>query len=204
MNLILDVSNNNTIDEPTLRRSGAEALIAKATEGTTFVDAALEQHRQAARNAGVPFGSYLFLHPSSSGNEAGFYLEHAHPRPGDLQPMIDCEVSDGQSLQIVAGRAHSCALELERNGYRPLLYGPGSFLQSLFGAQPLLRRLHVWEAQYPGRFTRWAPAIARLRYRLGNGASVVLWQWTELYAVGGRYFDASRLLTGLDNLLIPA
>jgi hypothetical protein len=68
---------------------------------------------------------------------------------------------------------------------------------------PKLKRLRVWEAQYPGRFTRWFPRIARLRIRLGTGVSVVLWQWTDEYAVGGHRYDASALLTDIGNLQIP-
>src|SRR4029077_5909413 len=96
--IVLDVSNNNTIDEQLFRRSGAVALIAKATEGDNFKDATLSAHRTVAKAAGVPFGSYLFLHPKSTGDEAAFYLEYAKPKRGDIQPIIDCEVSDGQPM----------------------------------------------------------------------------------------------------------
>lgn len=209
MKLVLDVSNNNPIDEATFRRSGADALIAKATEcyvdaaGQTvnYADPTLEQHRAVAKACGVPFGSYLFLHPAAAANEAAFYLEYAKPRPGDIPPIIDCEVTDGKPVPQVAERAEACAAALAHEGYTgPLLYGPSSFLEQLYAAAPALAHLLVWEAEYPGRFTSWAPSLAPLRYRLGHGASVVLWQWTDVYAIGGRRFDASRLLGPLPRI----
>lgn len=201
--LVIDVSNNAPIDEQLLRRSGAVALIAKATEGTNFEDATLEQHRAAAHAAGVPFGSYLFLHQNSTGSEAEYYLAYAKPRPGDIQPVIDCEVTDGQPMSQVAQRCEACAVALEHAGYLPLLYSSASFLQQIALERPALKRLRVWEANYPGKLTRWSPNFARLRYRLANGATVVLWQWTSVDAVGGRSFDASQLMVPLGSLLIP-
>lgn len=206
--LVLDVSNRNPITEQDLRRADAAALIAKATEGTTYQDPTLPQHRAAAKAVGIPLGMYVFLHQSSTGSEAQHFLDYAKPRPGDIAPIIDCEVTDGQPMSAVAKRCNACATALEHAGYTgkaaPILYSSASFLKQLYAEQPALKRLRVWEAQYPGRFTRWFPGLARLRYRLANGATVVMWQWTSTYALAGRGFDASRLLVKLDSIRIPA
>jgi GH25 family lysozyme M1 (1,4-beta-N-acetylmuramidase) len=202
MKLVLDGSNVNPISASTFKASGSVALIAKATEGTSFQDKTLGAHRVVARDAGKPFGSYLFLHPNSSGSEAAFYLKYARPRRGDIQPIIDAEVTNLGTAEL-ARRTQSCARALESDGYKPLLYASAGIWTSLVAAEPSLKRLRVWEAQYPGRFTRWFPRIARLRIRLGTGVSVVLWQWTDSYAVGGRRYDASALLTDVGNLQIP-
>jgi GH25 family lysozyme M1 (1,4-beta-N-acetylmuramidase) len=202
LKLVLDVSNNAPIDTNTLERSGAVALIAKATEGASFQDKTLSAHRGMAGKLKKPFGSYLFLHPNSSGSEAAFYLKYARPRRGDIQPIIDAEVTNLGTAEL-ARRVESCALALEREGYKPLLYASAGIWTSLIAAQPRLRRLRIWEAQYPGRFTRWLPRFAKLRIRLRHGVTVVMWQWTDAYAVGSRHYDASVLLASLDSILIP-
>lgn len=201
MKLVLDVSNVNTISAQELRQSGAVAVIAKATEGGTFKDVTLPGHRAAARRLGTAFGSYVFLHPDSRGSEAGFYLAYARPKPGDIQPAIDAEVFD-QGVPALARRVNRCAHALEAQGYDPLLYVSASRWPQLIEAEPSLKRLRVWEAQYPGRYTRWFPGLARRRWAL-RGAKVVLWQWADSYAVGNRRFDASALLVPLQSILIP-
>lgn len=201
MQLVLDVSNNDTIDIKTFRASGAVALVAKATEGTSFQDRTLGAHRVIAREAGKPFGSYLFLHPDSPGNEAGFYLKYARPRRGDIQPIIDAEATNLGTAEL-AKRTWSCARALAQEGYNPILYASASVWKEMFAAEPRLKVLRVWEAQYPGRFTRWFPSIAKLRIKLLHGVSVVMWQWTDSYAVNGRHYDASALLAPISTITI--
>lgn len=189
--LVLDVSNTNPISLARLRAAAPAALVAKASEGSGFTDRLYAEHRKYARQLGIPFGGYLFLHPGSSGNEAAHFLAVARPVKGDLQPMIDTEVRDGVSFAAVAARVDACAKALEARGYRPLLYSYTSFLQQLLRARPKLARLRVWQAGYVSK-----------RPRVGHGASVVLWQFTDAYKVGSGRFDASRLYVPLDTLLI--
>lgn len=203
MKLVLDVSNVNPINLATFRASGSVALIAKATEGTSFQDRTLGEHRTVASMARKPFGSYLFLHPNSSGSEAAFYLRYARPRSGDIQPIIDAEVTN-LGIADLAKRTQSCARALEADGYRPLLYASASIWQEMIVAEPTLKRLRVWEADYPGRFARWFPRLATLRIKLRHGVSVALWQWTDAYSVNGHRYDASALLTDIENIRIPA
>lgn len=201
--LVLDVSNNTPITASEVRASKAVALIAKETEGVSFKDGTAARHRDVARACGIPFGGYLFLRMTSQGSEADAFLRYAKLRAGDIQPVIDAEVTDGHTMTQVAKRVDAEARTLERHGYRPILYASSSFWLGLYSAHPSLRRLRVWEAQYPGRFTRWTPRLARLRIRLRHGATVVLWQWTSSYAIGHKRYDASRLMVPLRKILIP-
>lgn len=189
--MILDVSNNNPITEAQLREAKPQALICKATEGTTFKDPVYEQQRELAHKLGIPFGAYLFLHPGAVGDEADFFLNYAKPTNYDLQPIIDCEIRDGASFATVAARADACATRLESEGFHPLLYSYTSFLQSLYAERPQLERLRVWQAAYTS-----------VRPVLGHGATVVMWQFSETYPVGGGHFDASRLFVPLSSLTV--
>lgn len=191
MTVVIDTSNNNPISLTQLKEAKPAALICKATEGTNFKDATYPGQRELARKLGIPFGAYLFLHPGSKGDEAEFFLEYAKPKPGDLQPVIDVEIRDGASFATVAARAESCAKALEAKGFHPLLYSYTSFLQDLYHYQPQLTRLRVWQAAYTS-----------IRPVLGHGATVVMWQFSETYPVGGGRFDASRSFVPISSLIV--
>ena len=59
----IDVSNNNGRLDLTRGFSGLDFVIAKATEGTAFVDDTLAWYHSQARAAGSLFGAYHFGHP---------------------------------------------------------------------------------------------------------------------------------------------
>lgn len=203
MQLILDVSNNDPIPAGDVRASGCVALICKETEGTSFHDSTAPHHREVAHQAGVVFGGYLFLHQDSPGSEADYFNDYAKPARGDLQPIIDAELPYVAPTRVGTARIDGCAARLEALGYKPILYASASFWLEAIAVRPSLKRLRVWEAQYPGRFARWFPQLARLRIRLRHGANVVMWQWTDRYAVGAGHYDASRLMVPLGQLRIP-
>jgi lysozyme len=204
--IILDVSNNNPIALAQLKQAkakdGVVALICKATEGTTFEDATLSTHRKIAKTAGIPFGSYLFIHPDSTGSEAKYYLDYAKPKKGEIQPVIDCEVTDKTTYAAVGKRVHSCASALKKAGYNPILYTGPYFWLELVKAHPELKKLRLWEAQYPAHYSKFQTFILRLRIKL-NGAKTVMWQFTDAFAVDNKKYDASVLVnnTELHSLL---
>ena len=201
---VIDVSNVNPADLATLKASHAAAIICKATAGLGFRDGVCPAARAAARKLGVPFGGYLFLHPSLVGKaQALAYLRYAQPRPDDIEPSIDSEVTDGHTMSDVARVVDECARTLEARGYRPLLYGSTSWLLSLYAERPGLRRLRVWQAEYPASLPRTVPARLKRRARLGRGITVALWQYTSRWQIRGRGFDGSYLLAPLDTIRIP-
>lgn len=197
--IVLDTSNNNPITEAELKASKAVALIAKATEGTSYQDPTYHGQRAAAAAAGVPFGSYLFLHPSSQGSEAAYFLKFAKPAAGE-PVFIDCEVTDGSTMSQVAARAKSCAIALTAAGLKPILYSSTSFLKQLYVFSPALKYYRCWEADYPHPIYAWSPTLVGLRARLMNGVSVCMWQFTDTFKVGTKQFDASILLAPLNTV----
>ena len=186
--LVLDVSNNRTIRAEELRRTPAVALIAKATEGTSFLDSTYGAHRAAARGCRIVFGAYHFLHADSYGDQAEYFLRYAKPVRGDLQPIVDAETG---MVAPEGKRAYACLSELDQRGYRPLLYSSWAYLREMIKAEPRLTRFRIWQANY-----------GPVRFPVGLGASVVMWQFTETYPVALSRYDASRLLVPLDSLRI--
>lgn len=202
--MILDVSNVNPINAPNFIRSGSEALICKATEGTSFQDITLAEHRQIAKSTHKVFGSYLFLHPNSKGSEAQYYLEYAKPERGDIEPIIDAEVTN-MGITSLADRIVSCSDALKMHGYNAILYIGPSTWRSVVKVRPEIKRLRIWEAQYPSRLpifvTPFTNMFNRLRIRLAGG-TVVMWQYTDKFVVGRNMYDSSKRFVALDTLRI--
>lgn len=204
VDLALDVSNVDPISLELAQQAklqGVVALIAKGTEGVSYKDPTLSKHRQIADKLGLRFGSYLFLHAHSPGKEAAEYLRYAKPRPNDMV-ILDVEGGglDEDGVAAIARRAQACATVLELKGFRPIVYCSSSWWPQLVAAAPGLKHLRVWEAQYPSPAQRWLPRFSTLRVRLGSGASVVMWQWTDRYAVGVHHYDCSRVFVPANKL----
>ncbi len=197
--IIIDSNNYHPITAAELRAAKAAALLCNATEGTQYENPILEIQREAAKSVGIPFGSYLFLHPDSKGSEADYYLNYAKPRRGDIQPIIDAEVTN-LGLDALAGRVHRCSIALEARGFSPILYAGYEVWDACVAAHPKLKKLPLWFAQYPGQ-RRYSSALEKLRIRL-RGANVVMWQFTDAYAIHGKTYDASVLYGPLSRLLI--
>lgn len=201
MKLVIDTSNNNPISPAQLSYSKAVALIAKATEGTVFQDRTYEAQRAAAIAAGVRFGAFTYIHWNDPGQQYKFFLDYAKPRKGDIQPVVDAE-DPKASIPELAKRAYECLEALEDSGYTPILYASASIWQSMIVVEPRLKRFRVWEADYPGKYTRWFPRLSVLRIALRHGVRVVMWQWTDKYSIGSRHFDASRLFVNAGSITI--
>jgi len=197
--LVIDSNNYHLITAADLRAARAAGLLCNATEGTNYKNPYLADQRKAAHDAGVPFGSYLFLHPDSAGSEAEFYLEYAKPKKGDFRPIIDAEVTN-LGLTELADRVAHCAGALKREGFAPMLYAGYEVWNACVARHPWLKNLDLWFAQYPGA-TRWSNGLDRLRIRL-KGAPLVMWQFTDAFAIHGKTFDASVTYKPLKRLLI--
>ena len=201
---ILDASNVNPASAEQVRASKAVALIWKATQGSYFTDKTIAAGRKIAATLRIPFGSYVFQDPRDTpAGQHSRYLAAAKPRPGDLEPIIDSETTAGKTWAEIAGNVDALARLFEAGGYRPLLYGSTSWLLRLYEAQPRLRRLRVWQAQYPRIIPPVLKKLLGQRTRLGKGATVVAWQYTTRWKILGRGFDGSYLLAPLDSILIP-
>lgn len=72
--------------------SGTPAVVAKATEGTYYLDSSFHDFQHQATVLGIPFSGYHFLKSESTPEEqAQYYFNFA----GKIPCMIDCETSGG-------------------------------------------------------------------------------------------------------------
>lgn len=185
---MIDLSNNNG-PGAAVAIASVGAVEAKATEGLTFRDADYPTFRAAAAKAHRPFGGYLFLHPYLDGKaQADYFLAYAHPRPGDLQPVVDSETG---SPYAAAASTLAALNELKAKGYRPLLYASSYYVNGLVAARPAIKAYRIWDAEYGPVLHRWP------------GLTYAAWQYTDRALVAGHALDGSRLLVPVASLRIP-
>jgi GH25 family lysozyme M1 (1,4-beta-N-acetylmuramidase) len=124
----IDVSHHqDEIDWTKVAGSGVRFAIAKATEGTGFVDPRFSTNRAEAMAAGVTFGAYHFarpdLHPFDAIPEADHYVDTAQLAPGNILPVLDLE----RSGDLTPARLTQWVLDwlgrvTERTGVKPMVY----------------------------------------------------------------------------------
>jgi GH25 family lysozyme M1 (1,4-beta-N-acetylmuramidase) len=124
----IDVSHHqNEIDWTQVAASGVRFAIAKASEGTGYVDPMYSTNRAEAMAAGIMFGAYHFarpdLHPFNPVPEADHFVDTAQPAPGNIIPVLDLERSgDLTPAQLTDWVLQWLGQVTARTGVRPIVY----------------------------------------------------------------------------------
>ena len=162
-NGVIDLSHHNAVaDWAAVRRAGIAAVIHKATEGATFRDPEFRKRREAARAAGLLWGSYHFSSGVEVGSQVDNYLAYADPRPDELVCLDWEESTAGADMSLA--QAEDFVEQVERRiGRAPVLYG-GRHLREALGvtAASPLARCSLWYARFadaprgvPALWPRW-------------------------------------------------
>lgn len=161
--------------------TGAQALIAKATEGVSYVDPTYAGFKAWAAGAGVPFCAYHWLDTTDAGAQA----RHAYAIVGPRTPlMIDDEqnvIVVGHTLQFVAAyRAAGGTVRLE---YAPQWVWHDSGEPDL---RPLAAAgLSIVSSNYPAAgYTDAGPGWTPY-----GGITPAIWQYTSRQPFGGKAVD---------------
>lgn len=159
---VLDISHHQgTIDFGRVKRSGVEAVILKATQGTSFVDSKFKENLAMARAAGLEVGAYHFLDDSDPILQADHFLDTLRgasgstpgsgATPGKLIICLDYE-GNGQDTPNAYILKRAIARIVQRKGRHPVLYGSdGSMLGPLLRSatcDPDIRSCRRWIARY--------------------------------------------------------
>jgi GH25 family lysozyme M1 (1,4-beta-N-acetylmuramidase) len=124
----IDVSHHqNEIDWTQVAASGVRFAIAKASEGTGYIDPLFSTNRAGAMAAGIVFGAYHFarpdLHPFDAVPEADHFVDTAQLAPGNIVPVLDLERSgDLSAEQLTAWVLQWLDQVAARTGVRPMVY----------------------------------------------------------------------------------
>jgi lysozyme len=147
----IDVSHfDGTITWSTVAGSGVKWAYAKATENTTFTDPEFAANWSGMKSAGVLRGAYHFFHPNVDGKlQADFFLSVVGTlQPGDLNPMLDWEVTSGASGATATANANAFIAEVRaRTGRKTIIYtAPGVWAG--FGVSMSYAADDLWVANY--------------------------------------------------------
>ena len=147
----LDVSEyQGRVDWRKVKAAGYRFALAKATQGTGFVDHYAERNATHAHEVGIPLALYHFAEPGTSPKlQARHFLDVAIPlvHVGGPAPVLDLEVEQGLSPRQLWKWQHVfCSIVAEALDTIPVLYSFESFLADSIELPP--RHRPIWGAAY--------------------------------------------------------
>lgn len=157
--------------EPSAYRRDVDFVIAKATEGTRYVDDCYAYNRRECRSRRIPFGAYHYFQPLESPRaQAEHFIKVASLRKGDLVPVVDVEQWGHLTMAQLKGRVlEFCEVLEQEYGRKPLIYCNLAYYY-LYFCNPSFKDYDFWIAAYSRRFI-----LARH----------VLWQTSDQALAGG-------------------
>lgn len=145
------------IDWKKVRGDGIRFVFIKATEGEQYVDPTFDDNWLGAKSVGILRGACHFFHPNMNPvKQAENFLQVVRGMgdDGELPPVLDLEVTDNQSNQIIIERAKAWLDRVQQNlGVTPIIYSNPGFLKYNFsvpgGGPPFWTKGHgLWVANY--------------------------------------------------------
>lgn len=128
-----------------LSKVPCDFVIAKATQGVTFVSGSCDTQIQQAISLGKPFGFYHYVDGSGAQAEADFFVDHCSGYFGHGIPCIDWESAQNGAWGNTDYLRQLVQRVIYRTGVKPLIYASeGSFPWDV--AQAL--DCGAWVAQY--------------------------------------------------------
>ncbi len=179
----IDISNWQAgID---LHKIQYDFMIAKATEGTSFVDKYCDGFIQAAKAMGKRWGFYHFARPTNDAiAEADYFVEHTRNYFGEGLPVLDWEAENKNDVQWALrwlNRVYALT------GVKPLIYMSESVVNAYNWSSVVAADYGLWVAKYRD---------TKLDYNYdmsaaGNMPKVkwwpfyAMWQWTSVGRLDG-------------------
>jgi lysozyme len=137
----------------------------KATEGVTYTSPTFSTDWQGTQAAGVYRSAYHFFRPQDDGvAQAQQYLSVAGTdQSGNLPPMLDVEVTDGQPVATLVQRMSDWLTTVQaQTGKTPIIYTSPSFWNSTLGSPAGFSQYLLFVANWgvscpslPGQWTNW-------------------------------------------------
>lgn len=145
----------------------------KATEGATYQDRFFVKNWGEAKQAGLLCGAYHYFKPGVSGkDQAENFIQTVKLEKGDLPPVLDFEVLEGESRKEVISEAKIWLNSVEKAfKIKPIIYSSRNFYREFLQAE--LSDYPLWVAHY--QVPR--PGLAENQW--------LFWQFTEKATVNG-------------------
>ena len=146
---IIDISHHeDSIDFVKVAAAGIVAVIAKASQGTSWVDPAYARFKRAAAPQKFLWGSYHFGTAADVEAQVTHYLATTKPNNNELV-CLDFEKNPAGSTMTLRQARQFVRRFRERTNRRPVLYGGAWLKEQLAGkADELLSQCPLWISQY--------------------------------------------------------
>lgn len=176
---------------------GGWGVINKVTEGTGATDASFNWRRQPAKDAGLLYGAYHFLHTGRIAQQVDWFLQHVGD-PTGLLLAFDHETENGMHATLDEVK-QACTLVHDKLGRWPWLYS-GDVIKEQCGntLDPFWKNIKLWLPQYSssGNYS-WPPAFEQppLIQYTGDGAGRPPHNVPGIVISGGldiNHFDGTR------------
>ncbi len=162
----IDVSvYQGTVGWPQVKAGGWVYAYIRVSDGLNYPDSKFATNWSGSKAAGVIRGAYQFFRPGQDPKmQADMLVTKIDAagglQPGDLPPVLDIEVTDGQSPATIQAHAKTWLSEVEKKtGVKPLVY-TANFMSSAIGTA--LGSYPLWVANYgatcplmPSGWTNW-------------------------------------------------
>ena len=155
----IDISNwQGDIDYNQVKASGIKVVYMKASEGSNYKDAFLEQNYSNAKGQGLKVGFYHFFRGDAL-NEARWFAECIKNKVSDCLLALDIEVDFGMDKDTLTTVCITFLEEVKRlTGKNVIVYTYTSFANSSLDSR--LSKYPVWIAHYgvytPGNNPIWS------------------------------------------------
>lgn len=176
----IDVSrHNDRINWEKMRQGQTDGIplqfvFIKATEGATLADKQFDKNWREAKKSALRRGAYHFYHPTRDPRkQAANFIRHVSLSTGDFAPVVDFEVTNGQSDEtIVDGLREWLSLVEKQYHLRPIIYTNGNLYRRYIKGN--LDEYPLWIADYSAKHLR--------RY---DSDKLYLWQHSQSGIVRG-------------------
>ncbi len=171
----VDVSHyQSRIDWHQLKDQNIHFAFIKATEGQDIIDSLFEHNWCKAQETGIKRGAYHFFRPNIPVlNQVLNFIRNVHLEPGDLPPVLDVEVLDGNSPEKMEPLIRGWLTMVEAHyGVKPILYSNQTFYNTHLGSA--FNDHLLWIARY-----------SKDKPLLGKDQQWQFWQYGDRARLGG-------------------
>jgi lysozyme len=194
-------SYQGNVNWGSVKSSGRTFGFEKATEGTTYTNPYFAYNWSHMKSAGIIRGAYHYGHPGTDATaQANYFVSKVHPVSGDLQMMLDIEVTDGKSPSQVWSWIQTFIARIKTLTGRPgIIYTGYYFWRDSVGNPTNNLNCPLFLAAYVSDPSPYVPPAWPF---------FTFWQYSDSGSVPGvsgavdlDCFNGS--LTGLNNLRLP-
>lgn len=145
----IDVSHyQSRVNWDTVALQKVDFAFVKATEGKNHVDSLFSHNWSDIKRVGLKRGAYHFFRPRTSVlKQAQNFIKNVKLEAGDLPPVLDVEVADGASDELVIKRVKTWVQIIEHHyKIRPIIYTNLKFYNRYIANN--FQEYRIWIARY--------------------------------------------------------